>query len=555
MLQAGSKRKRSRIACEPCRERKKKCDGSKPCTTCSEWGYDCHYDSQPRPKSPATRDVSAESTPKSKSPSCPSEPTSHDLARRLEANSGAAFVRRMGLKIDPAKAPRLSLFGWNVGKRQLSAAFSGVVPSLSIIEITSLEHMQNLAQVYFEKVDPCYGFIDRHQFFERLEVRWQSSGITHLYDSVLGGVAALGCLFSQRNMTITELHLVESVRHTLDTHVLFGVPPFDLLTGWTLRVAYLRMTDSPHATWIASSSLMHLIEAAGLYIDPSPDSVFLHHNRINCDPDISRRLSGVAQHLNLWTSYDLGLSTVSFQESNIPPLPSMKPGDYTHELLRLLPVSASLEPCKSRDEDTHLEARLAEIIDGSHSEPPSTMAQCNLVLCLLRRLPPERLEIFPSLADKCLELLKRGLDGSRNMVLSCLPWHHLVNVPFHIICVLLAMDTRSSLAILPEAMQTLRLAADTYDTDTMREAWNTASLLVMLYQQRRRDDVSIFSEALGIGQHQVQAGASFQETTNAEMHSWLENLVSDLPGLNGFGIDQFLSAEVPDPVIFNGGSG
>ena len=47
----------------------------------------------------------------------------------------------MGLKIDSAKAPKLSLFDWNIGKRQLMFAFGGVNPSLPITEITSLEHM------------------------------------------------------------------------------------------------------------------------------------------------------------------------------------------------------------------------------------------------------------------------------------------------------------------------------------------------------------------------------------------------------------------------------
>ena len=549
------KRKRSRIACEPCRERKRKCNGSKPCETCTEWGYDCYYDSQPRHKHPSSEDAPARPAPRPISPLRSTSPNPHDLVRRLEANSGAAFVRRMGLKIDSAKAPRLSLFGWNIGKRQLSAALNGVVPLLPIVEITSLEHMRSLAQIYFEKIDPCYGFINRHQFSERLEARWQSPQIIDLYDSVLGGIAALGCLFSQRNMTVTELHLVESARRTLEAYTLLNAPPIDHLTGWTLRVVYLRMTDSPHATWIASSILMHLVEAAGLHLGPSADTLLSHSTITSCDPDIGRRLFGVAEHLNMWTSYDLGLSRVSFQKDTAPTAPLRRPGDYTHELLGLLPVSASLDPGKSRDDDMHLEATLVEIINGSHSEPPSIMAQCNLVLCLLRRLRIQNPEIFPSLANQVLELLKRGLSCSRKMAMTCSPWHHMANVPFHITCILLVMDTRSSLAILPEAVQTLKLVADTYDTETMREAWSTACLLIMLYYQRRKDDVAVFTETLGIEQQAVQAGTSFQGAPSTEMHSWLEALVTDLPGLQGVDLDQFLNTEVLDHSIFNGGTG
>ncbi|MCJ1366392.1 hypothetical protein MMC16_005520 [Acarospora aff. strigata] len=548
------KRKRSRVACEPCRERKRKCDGTKPCTTCSEWSYDCHYESQIRHKPRLIQNSLSEPTPRLKSPQQKDPaPDAHSLVRRLEANSGAAFVRRMGLKIDSAKAPKLSLFGWNIGKRQLSSASGGVHLSLPIIEITSLEHMRRLVQVYFEKIDPCYGFIDRCQLLERLETRWQSPRVSHLYDSVLGGVAALGCLFSQRNMTITELHLIESARYTLETHVLSGVPPVDLLTGWTLRVIYMRMTDTPHPTWIASSTLMHLVEAAGIHLESSTDTVFLRSSTVDCDPDFGRRLFGVAQHLNMWTSFDLGLSRVSFQKNNLPLAPSRRPEDFTNELLGLLRVSASLDPSKSKDDDVHLEATLSEILDGSHSEPPSVMAQCNVALCILRRIHTQNLEVFPSLTERVLELLKKGLSSSRTMATTCSPWHHMANVPFHVICVLLVMDTRSSLAILPEAMQTLKLVASTYDTETMREAWSAACLLVMLHQERKKDDIAIFTKALNVAQQDVQTEPSLQEAPTAEEYSWLGALVADLPGLHQVDLDQFLTAEMTDHSAFIGG--
>ncbi|MCJ1414014.1 hypothetical protein MMC32_000339 [Xylographa parallela] len=550
------KRKRSRVACEPCRERKRKCDGFKPCTTCSEWGYDCAYESQSRYNPRVTKDLPAEPAPRPKSPEQKVEASNaHGLVRRLEANSGAAFVRRMGLKIDSVKAPKLSLFGWNIGKRQLSSAFGSANPSLPITEITTLEHMRSLAQVYFKKIDPCYGFIDRRQFFERLETRWQSPLVSELYDSVVGGVAALGCLFSQRNMTITELHLIEYARSILETYVLSGVPPVDLLTAWTLRVSYMRMTDSPHATWIASSTLMHLVEAAGLHLESRTDTVLPRSSIADCDPSIARRVFGVAQHLNMWTSFDLGLSQVSFQKNNVPLSPSTRAEDYTNELLGLLPVSASLAPGESKDDETHLEATLAGILDRFHSEPPSVMAQCNLVLCILRRMHTQHLEVSPPLADKVLELLKKGLSSSRTMAMTCSPWHHMANVPFHITCVLLVMDTRSSLAILPEAMQTLKFVASTYDTETMREAWSAAYLLVMLHQQRRKDDLEVFTETLSIEQPEVQSEQALQGTPSAEEYSWLGALVADLPGLQQVDLEQFLTMDMVDNSAFMSSSG
>lgn len=554
MSQPGLKRTYVRLACAPCRVRKRKCDGTEPCSTCREWGYDCYYEPRPpRKKRHISQQPSDEIAPPTPQQPIDSVDT-HGLDRRLWANSGAAFVRRMGLNIDPAKAPKLSLFGWNVGKRQLSTESQAACPVLSIRDITSLEHMRTLAQIYFAKIGLCYGFIDSSQFFERLEARWQSPEATGLFDSVIGGVAALGCLFSQRNMTITELHLIGSAHSILDTHVLCGAPPVDLLTGWTLRVVYMRMTDLPHSTWMASSKLMHLVEAAGFHLE-STDSVFPRSIGTDFDPNIRRRLFGVALHLNMWTSYDLGLSRVSFQKNDLPLLPSTSEGDLTDELLGLIPLSASLDPGRTKGDEIKLGETLSQILERVHTEPPSAMAQCNLVLCILRRIHTEKLEISAQLAEKSLALLKKGLDCSRSMVRNCSPWQHMANVPFHIICVLLVMDTRQSLAMLPEAMETLKLVASTYDTNTMREAWSAALLLVMLHQQRRKDDLTIFNGIMKMEEQESPAEPPQQEFPSAEEYSWLGALVADLPGLQRDDLDQFLNADMIDGSSFLGGSG
>jgi hypothetical protein len=466
--------------------------------------------------------------------------------RRLEANSGAAFVRKLGLKIDPARAPRLNLFSWNIGTRQPASPLTSG-STLPIVEITALDSMKVMAQVYFEKVHPCYGFIDRNLFFERLDLRWKSPLLWDVYDSTLAGVAALGCLFSLRDTTIKEQHLVRTARTVLDMQNLSGPPSIDLLTGWILRSIYLRMTDSPHSTWIASSTLMHLVEASGLH--PESDSVLPPN--VQCDPDIRRRLVGVAHHLNVWTSFDLGLSRVSFQKTDLPALPSLKPGDCTVEVLRLLPVSVSLEPGRSQGE-TDLTSTLSSLLDGIHTQPPSVMAQCNLVLCILRRIHTQHLEIPSELATKVLQLLKKGLGCARGMVMDCSPWHQVANVPFQIICVLLVMDTRSSLTILPEAMQTLGQVASMYDTETMREAYSAACLLVMLHQQRRKDDLAILSEALYVHQQDIPIETPPQLDPSSEEYSWLGALVADLPGLQRIDLDQFLNADMIDTSLLGG---
>ena len=528
------RRKRASVACVPCRERKRKCDGGSPCITCTEWGYDCFYEHKHRRN---FRNNSRTSSLRSTQnhlpiPHTPSEKNAlqgtRSLVQRMESNSGAAFVRKMALKIDSAKAPKLSLFAWNIGARKMSCVY-GISSPLPIVQIASLENMITFVNTYFQKLDSCFGFINRHLLFERLSARWQSSVANDLYDCVLGGIAALGCLFSQRDLANTEMQFVQSARSILDMHVLSDAPTLDLISGWALRVIYLRMTSSPHETWMASSTLMHLVEASGFHLG-SLNGTILPHSSSQDDLEM-RRVYALARHVNTWTSFDLGLTKVAFKDDLPESLP-VTPDACMTNILDILPVTTSLDPTSLKDESS-LELQLAQILNATHTHPPVILAQSNLVLCILRQLHTQNREISANLMERVLALLRKALFCARNMVMDCSPWHHVANVPFHIICILLAMDNRSSLAMLPEATQALNYIASVYDTETMREACNTAHLLIMLHQQRRRDDVSIFNEALDIYQieHEKDIGSFPHFDPSAEEQSWLASLVADLPGL------------------------
>ncbi|EPE32146.1 Zn2/Cys6 DNA-binding protein [Glarea lozoyensis ATCC 20868] len=538
------KRKRSRKACMPCRHRKRKCDGGEPCTTCVEWGYDCSYKNDSKPGTlPAPEQDSTHYSGKQNSvlPEVaepgPAASGASVMAQHLEANSGAAFVRKIGLKIDPTRAPKLSLFAWNVGVRELSFGFNPIATQ-HIREITSLKQIKVLTQVYLEKLDPCYGFIDRLDFEERLEIHWNAPASMDVYDSVICSIAAIGCLFSQRNATITELQLANTAQSILSNYRLVGPPHVDLLTGWLLRTIYLRLTDLPHSTWVASCTLMHLIEASGIY--PESASTILHD--VQYCPPLASRLIGVATHLNAWTSFDLGLSRVSFHDDNLPDVSPTTPGDYTIEILRLLPISISLDPGKPV-EKSMLSSKLQQIMAGNHVQPPSVLAQCNLVLCILRHIYSYKSDLSYELAEQAVSLLNSGLECARKMAIECCPWHQVANVPFQTICILLAMDTRSSLAVLPQALEVLNLTASLYPTEMMKDASKTVQLLLLLYQRRRMDDIAIFGEALAIPQQERITTDVSPINFGPEENSWLGALFADLPGLTSIDLDQSVDTE------------
>lgn len=146
---------RSKIACEPCRDRKRKCDGRQPCETCSDFEYVYFYDITGRKKRnkkpllPARKRTQRNEEQGKKTPLNPTSPRARSLgpyseeiqSKSLESNSGAAFVRALGLKIDPANAPEPKVFAWNIGARQSPGTF---VP-LSVLDIVSCGEWQQRA--------------------------------------------------------------------------------------------------------------------------------------------------------------------------------------------------------------------------------------------------------------------------------------------------------------------------------------------------------------------------------------------------------------------------
>lgn len=608
-------RKRSRAACLSCQSRKRKCSGEKPCATCVQSGVDCQYSAAPRKKRLRSTSAYGTSLPALDEPQRPPDglaypvpkavsatesttsPASFNrvgdagVSHSLEANSGAAFVRKLGLRIDPARAPRLHLFAWNVGERRLSTALSAeaLAPAL-ITKLLSQEEMRRLAVIYFEKVDPCYSFLDRQHVFSRIIHRWEAQVelSEQSYDAVLYGVAAFGYLFSQRERTPTEVRVVDAAHHILQKSILGAeTPSIDIIAGWVLRVAYLRMTASPHAGWMASCTLMHLIEAAGLHLEstdsdsslfqgPSSETDVQNNNSESNTQDTRRRLFGMARHLNTWISFDLGRSRVVVHGATTRIIPQ---NPNRADLLHLLPLSESLDPTTSAQQDLpDLETALSSVLDLVYTEPSLILVQCNLMLCIYRRV--RALNAHAPLStrpERFLAIASRGLRAAREMVSSTCPWHQVANVPFQVVCTLLAIDNRAALELLPDAMLTLREVVTVYDTDVMREAYSTAYLLVAMHQRRKEDDTRALGDVLRAnsaaaavfrqqdvgdsGRSNGTVGGGDLEKTHLEEVveqvnapvsdvelSWLGDLVIDMPSLQNFDLDQFLMTDVPWPL-------
>ncbi|KAL5043926.1 hypothetical protein BDW71DRAFT_199332 [Aspergillus fruticulosus] len=578
----GRNRKRSRIACTNCQIRKRKCSGDAPCSTCIQVGTECHYDLLSRRK----KDIRHFPQPSASSLLSPATAQNDLAAKRhqqdqrtnpaavaglllkaLEANSGAAFARRLNPKNDVAGSPKLHLFGWNVGARYPTpdwmAALASVQPR-AVVEIITQDEMRSLAGIFFERVDPCYPFVDRDTLLGQISRRWlpatsESLGFSP-YDAVLCGVAAFGYLFSRRRATSTELQLVESARSILEQSLQSEpVSPLETVTGWVLRVAYLRMTATAHAAWMASCSLMHLIEATGMHIEPSSNTALdIASTSESCDPETRRRLFAMARHLNVWISFELGRSRVVLQgATSLPPSPRATNPDLNltagfptateiaTDIFNLLPISESLDPNEVQD-ISNLEIALTDVLGIVYTQPHLILVQCNLMLCIYRRLRALNSIISGDLLDRVLALSGKGLKAVSELVAVNSPWHQIANVPFQVVCTLLAIDNRASLAMLRDSMHTLHEVVSAYDTEVMREAYTTAYLMIMMHQRRKEEDIRTLREVLQFNpslsvptETQIRESAVQSDHTLMDYpgFSWLSDILVDIPSLRDFDME------------------
>jgi hypothetical protein len=476
--------------------------------------------------------------------------TSKDTAQRsIQSNSGSLFVQNLGLNVDPVSASDPRVFAWNIGLRQLPGSFM----ALPVVNIISVEEMSALAHTYFDKVAPYYGFIDRVSCFEHIQSRWHQSSAFEPYDVVLCGVAAMGYLFSQRKAVAAELHLIESAKSALEQCPGGEIPLIMLITGWALRVSYLRLTASPHTAWLASCSLLHLIDASGLHLEP-PSRHALLRPSLNIDDDIRRRLVSFALYINTWVSFDLARSRTILHGASYA-TPSTPIGDFTAEMLDLLPLSESLDPYRPVDA-VQLTTMLAKIIQNHRSRSPSVLSQCNVILCIFRRLRAVHSTLSITAMDQMLTLITRALACARELVDANCPWSHVANVPFQIICTLLAVDSPESLRLLDNAVQTLKYVTDVYDSEMMRDAYRTVEFLISLQQRRKNQDAGLLKSILGA--HFVTPHGTDCETTTQRRHSMQDSdtfrdLVADLTTSDNFDFARFFIADNPWDALGIGG--
>jgi hypothetical protein len=496
----GQKRQRAKQACEPCRLRKRRCDSAMPCNMCVSFQYRCYYEKHPRKRSKivqanAEHDLSNNPDAYIRHEIAPEDrPGLEDSStlRYMEANSGIAFTRLLGQRLDPGKGPALFTFGWNLGGRSAgTGSAGGADAAMDIGGLLNQDQMIALARLYFDNVHPLYGFMDKEYVLEQINVRWAQPSECRLPDHFFANMAGAGALFSDGSLEAVIPAIIDGAKKDLENSSVMQLPTLVDAQSWLMRCLYLRATEHPHAVHMASCILMHLVEALGLHQESRatpnvPDGDPNHASSV----ETRRRTFWIARMLNSWVSFEYGRTRVNLRGINTQ-LPTPQEGDYTTEYIHLYSLSCCLDP--ERD-DSKWEDFLRQLEAYKTHHDGIELSRANLAMSGYRRLRLSNPTLSVETTARIIKLGLSGLEAAKRMAAKHMPWWHVANVPFQVVCVFLAMDVRESLLHVGAAIRVLEEVVERFRTAAMKEALKTARFLVRLSKKKKDED----SEVLGL---------------------------------------------------------
>ena len=505
-----SRRRRARRACEPCRQRKRKCDGREPCQTCIEAEYDCFFAAEssrfearrlnkPRGAVHKTRSEADEHTPITASSATLDRGTQRlsdsemgntervsnmfldpVRSRYVSASSAVAFPRILGVEFAQGPAPRVHSFAWNLGVR---AELSSIQPDVT--KLLSLEQAKRLSDVYFTVVHPCFSFLKQTDFERDCTSRWLGSSTDREIDAIICGVSALGSFFSGDANQIIETALVEHAREILQSSSVLIYPTLKNVGAWILRTIYLRLTTRPHASWIASCTSMHISEATGLHKDLSKGLP----KRIPIDNESRRRIFWTAWSLHTILSLEYGRVRVDLPHTCEDPSPDL----VSQSSLDLLAIARTVAGDRAGDDQTEkvciLEDALVNLKKLTVHSSISSLIRADMVFSIYRHLRLLHSQFTKDQLNDIIDIGYNAMPHAQSLVHENLPWWNVISTPFQYACVLLAIDSPESLSVVSEVMTILEDINKAFDTHMVREATRVARSLIKMARDRKAEDL------------------------------------------------------------------
>ncbi|TVY88094.1 Protein RDR1 [Lachnellula willkommii] len=518
-------RRRIRKACEPCRNRKVKCDGAHPCEVCIGYDYSCVYanseirtstSEQAIPVGSPSIDLDTASQPRDQPPQASdshetinAEPqkqlyvlfeerqSRRGNTRFARVDSAIAFPRSLGLTLNADEPPRLQAFAWNTGTR----LDTHPVIRQSIFQYITHLNVQTLSTVFFTSVSPIFNIISRDKLNHQVSRCWETQSIDAGFEVVLCGVLALGSLFSPQPAFMHEAELVERARKTLDStfahsEVLLSV---DFVVGWILRSIYLRCTTKPHVSWVASSMAMHIAESIGLHQEMSEMRITPGKGGVMSEEEVEgrRRVFWTADCLNRLFSAQYGRTKIMLQNTTCR-YPTTVKDDGAGGFISLIRLMPDLCDVGSPSSATVLTDGILRLGRMDISKSPLLLLRADALFCVYRKLRYIGVTLSQKQTEVILSVIRSALEAADSLALQSQQWWTIIGVPFHSVCVLIALNTMESLTLLQKAMETLQNVVMVFNSHVSREALRTAHYLVKVTEKKRRGELECLQRCLNL---------------------------------------------------------
>ncbi|OTA02773.1 Zn2Cys6 transcriptional regulator [Trichoderma parareesei] len=505
--QAQKGRIRAKKACIECRRRKRKCDGVFPCSMCTHYQYNCGFDGeivtsglqQKRPHDallePGEDSQTVSQTPEETGRPSPLVRGIIEPAKRryMNQNSAVAFPNQLGVELESAHPPRLHSFAWNCGIRPEEP---GSIHA-PLTDYVTWEECRHYTDIYFATVGVPFHLFDKDKFLQQCDTYFNRRNQDLILGALIGAVVSLGSLFAFRDGHHLEPQIVKHVKDVLEDSTFSRRPSIDQVNAWILRTLYLRSTTRPHLTWLASCTVMHLVEAVGLHRDLESDLVTQSGETRAREDEGSKRTFWLAWCINTIIAYEYGRTKIHFDGEDSRPTPFNDTSETGLQIrmARILPsenVNAdAMAVSKS------LEGAIQKLVDLGDVRGFPALTRGDLCFCLYRRLRLLKISISKDTLSHILQIGQNAVEAAYDLAQRGVPWWNVLGTTFQFFCVLLAIDNRDSLTLVSSVLSRLDGIVQILNTHMAFEAFETAKTLMRDLLVKKRQEVALLEMSEG----------------------------------------------------------
>ncbi|KAJ5695170.1 hypothetical protein N7536_005582 [Penicillium majusculum] len=544
-----NKRKRARKACNPCHQRKRKCDGEYPCGMCSTYQYQCRYNDDitgtadpPVAKRAVLEGRNMHIQPPVENEGSPPTGKSPGIfekhkSRYTGASAAMAFPHILGLALGSDNPPKINSIAYNFGIRPEEASNTyGLLGSL-----ISEDNLAFYSDVYFSAMGGSIGdVIDPRIYAQRCHEYYHGPGSPPVaFGAIAAGIAAVGSFLSSVRYS-RESELLQYAKAILDDPASTRMLSVDYIIAWGMRLFYLRATTRPSSAWVASCTLMHHCEVVGLHKEENIQRMAsvasaasaASATALGYTADRLRRIFWILWAAHQILSYECDRSAVIFTTVTTQAIIAT-PGSVADQFVQIIqiipspnsPFQLDSRPLSPREE---LCERLTALSKLHFTHPFLVATKADLAFCFYRRIYQFKAGITDETIQVVIDIGRDGLDAAEQLASQGRLLWNVIGSVFQYACILLAIDTPASSAHIPAAFKRLENIARATDTVLTRQALSIARHLLSLNIAKKRKEL-LRLEA-------VEAGyEAFQTPPEPESNTAVPDLV-------GWGVDwdQFL---------------